>query len=125
MRNLRNAIDKMLTEAETAAKAIEISKQLDSLPPGHALLRQLEELEGTWNGFDQADYDRLNREMVRVSFLRRMQLVGFNNYVNLQPRRACAGPLHSGSRHDTGTSDGTPEHEGREQFGKLYKRYAC
>ena len=82
MRNLRNAIDKMLTEAETAAKAIEISKQLDSLPPGHALLRQLEELEGTWNGFDRADYDRLNREMVRVSFLRRMQLVGFNNYVN-------------------------------------------
>ena len=87
MRAIHRAVASMEESAKAAGTALEICKLVDTLASKDkanldGLERKLLELTGDWNGFTAEDHARITREMLRVSFLRRMDVVGYNKYVN-------------------------------------------
>lgn len=87
MRTIHRAIASMQSSAKAAGDALEVCRLMESLASKDpdsldAFERSLLELTGDWNGFTAEDHARITREILRVSFLRRMDVVGFNKYVN-------------------------------------------
>lgn len=87
MRSIHRAISSMQDSANAAGDALEVCRLMDKIATKDkssldAFERKLLELTGDWKGFTAEDHARLSREMLRVSFLRRMDIVGYNKYVN-------------------------------------------
>lgn len=81
MRYVKEALRKMSDAADKVAETVKFCRDMETEDFLQDLRKAVETLEGE-TSLSEADYRMLDAEMVRVSFLRKMQLVGYNAYVN-------------------------------------------